>query len=60
LHSVVIEGVLNYTLPEKQETKVLDTGSYFGATSKAIHTISNNSEDDTVIYVRTNGNIRIE
>ena len=60
LHSVVIEGVLNYKLPENQETKVLDTGSYFGATSKAIHTISNNSEDDTVIYVRTNGNIRIE
>ncbi|KAA3624428.1 MAG: DUF4437 domain-containing protein [Flavobacterium sp.] len=60
LHAVVIQGEMNYMLPQDQETKVLDTGSYFGATSKAIHTISNNSEKDVIIYVRTNGNIKVE
>ena len=60
LHSVVIEGELKYTLPQNQETKVLDEGSYFGATTKAIHTISNSLQNDVVIYVRTNGNILVE
>ncbi|WP_035715754.1 DUF4437 domain-containing protein [Christiangramia echinicola] len=60
LHSVVIQGELNYTLPQDQKIKVLNTGSYFGATSKAVHNISNNSENDIILYVRTNGNIRVE
>ncbi|WP_052311289.1 DUF4437 domain-containing protein [Bernardetia litoralis] len=60
LHSVVIQGELNYTLPQNQVTKILDTGSYFGATSKAIHTISNNSESEVILYIRTNGNITIK
>jgi quercetin dioxygenase-like cupin family protein len=60
LHAVVIQGEMNYMLPQDQETNVLDPGSYFGATSKAIHTISNNSENDIIIYVRTNGKIRVE
>ena len=35
LHAVVIIGKLNYTLPQNQETKVLDAGSSFSATSQA-------------------------
>ncbi|MDW7692816.1 DUF4437 domain-containing protein [Flammeovirgaceae bacterium SG7u.111] len=60
LHSVVIQGVLNYTLPQNQETKVLDPGSSFSSNGKAIHTISNNSENDIIVYVRTNGNVKVE
>ena len=60
LHSVIIQGELNYTLPQNKETKVLDSGSYFGATDKAIHTISNNSENDIIVYIRTNGKIKVE
>jgi len=60
LHSVIIQGELNYMLPQNKETKVLDTGSYFGATNKAIHTISNNSVNDIIIYIRTNGKIKVE
>ncbi|MCF8465086.1 MAG: DUF4437 domain-containing protein [Flavobacteriales bacterium] len=44
LHSVVINGVLEYEMPEDGEIKVLDIGSYFGATSKAVHVISNKSD----------------
>lgn len=59
LHSVVIQGELNYTLPDNNEAKVLDAGSYFGATSKAIHVITNETNNDVIIYIRTNGVIKI-
>lgn len=58
LHSVVIKGELNYLLPSN-DTKVLDIGSYFGSTDKATHSISNGSESETVIYIRTNGTVKV-
>lgn len=59
LHAVVIQGDLNYTLPQNGETKMLDTGSSFSATSKAIHTVSN-TENEVILYFRTNGAIKID
>ena len=59
LHSVVIQGELSYTLSQNQETKLLNVGSSFSSTNKAIHTISNiNSE--IILYLRTNGNAFIK
>lgn len=58
LHSVVIQGELNYMLPQNQETKILDAGSSFSSTDKAIHTISNASSE-VILYIRTNGSIKI-
>ncbi len=60
LHAVIIQGELNYTLPDNNQLKVLDAGSYFGATSKAIHTIANNSENDLIVYMRTNGSVLVK
>lgn len=59
VHSVVIKGDLEYTLPQNQETKTLDAGSYFGATDKAVHTVSS-SKNEVVLYLRTNGNFKIK
>lgn len=59
VHSVVIQGDLKYVLPQNQETKNLDAGSYFGSTDKAIHTISN-ARNEVVLYIRTNGTIKIK
>ena len=59
LHSVIIQGDLNYTLPQSNEMKELDAGSYFGATSKAIHTITNHSTTEAIMYIRTNASIKI-
>ncbi len=59
LHSVIIQGELNYLVSQENETKVLDPGSYFGSTSKATHTISNTKNDVVLIYIRTNGSIEI-
>ncbi|NNK90636.1 MAG: DUF4437 domain-containing protein [Saprospiraceae bacterium] len=60
LHSVVIKGEINYTMPQNKEILVLDAGSYFSSTTKAVHTISNFSEEDIILYVRTNGEIMIK
>lgn len=59
LHAVVIQGELNYTMPQNQAQKVLDAGSYFGSTDHAIHSITNHSENEVVFYIRTNGSIKI-
>ena len=59
LHAVVTKGELNYQLPKNDEIKVLDLGSYFGSTDKAIHRVSNTAEGETVIYVRTNGQVKV-
>ncbi len=59
LHSVVIKGLINYKIPQSQEIKVLDAGSYFGSTDKSIHTVLNNTERDIIIYIRTNGVLKI-
>lgn len=58
LHSVVIQGLLKYTLPQNQETKTLIAGSYFGSTNKAIHTVSS-ANNEVLLYIRTNGSIKI-
>ncbi len=60
VRSVIIKGELNYTLPQNKEIKVLDAGSYFSSTGKAIHTILNTTEKEVVIYIRTNGYIKIK
>ncbi|MEO0555930.1 MAG: DUF4437 domain-containing protein [Bacteroidota bacterium] len=60
VHSVVIKGELNYKLPEHNEVKILDEGSYFGSTDKAIHNISNHGKDEAVIYMRTDGKIAVK
>ena len=58
LHSVIIAGELNYEMPINNEQKMLDAGSCFGASNKAIHKISCDTE--VVIYIRTNGNVFVK
>lgn len=58
LHAVVIQGDLNYTLPQNQEAKMLDAGSSFSSTNEAIHTLST-ANNGVILYIRTNGSIKI-
>ena len=57
--SIIISGALNYTMPEDDQAKILDVGSHFGATSKAVHDIKNTGLGEALIYVRTNGSIQL-
>ena len=59
LHAVVIQGELSYLLPQNQALKALDVGSYFGSTDKAIHTLTNTSKQEVILYVRTNGKVMV-
>lgn len=60
LHSVVIKGELIYLMPTDNEKKVLDPGSYFGSTGRSIHSIQNNSDQEIVLYFRTDGEVKIK
>ncbi|WP_299184479.1 DUF4437 domain-containing protein [uncultured Aquimarina sp.] len=60
VHAVIIKGLLNYTMPQTDEVKDLDTGSYFGSIDNTIHKVSNNTNKEVLIYMRTNGDVKIE
>lgn len=60
LHSVVIKGNLHYLMPQNKETKALDMGSYFGSMGKAVHKIKNSSDKEIILYVRTNGDLKVK
>ena len=52
--AVVIKGKIDYYNPKTDENIVLDSGSYFSATEKALHEMANVAESDVVLYIRTN------
>lgn len=56
-HSIVVKGELSYSTAQNS---TLDVGSYFSSTSITNHSIENNSNQETVFYVRTNGSIKIQ
>ncbi|MEO1217270.1 MAG: DUF4437 domain-containing protein [Bacteroidota bacterium] len=60
MHAVVIQGKLHYLMPQNKQSKTLDMGSYFGSTDKAIHTITNESDKEIILYIRTNGKIKVK
>lgn len=59
LQSVLIKGELNYLMPRSKETKVLDAGSYFSSTDKAIHTLNNKNNQEVLLYIKTNGSLKV-
>ena len=59
MHAVVITGKVNYIMPQTEEVKSLDSGSYFGASAKAVHTIKSTTRE-VQIYVRTNGGLSLK
>lgn len=59
LHAVVIQGEINYTLPQNKEVKALDAGSSFSSSTPAVHNINNRSQD-AILYLKTNGELTIK
>ncbi len=59
LRAIIITSELNYKLPQTEEVKALDAGSSFSSTDRALHEISNDSNDDVIVYIRTNGSLKI-
>ncbi|MFK8101170.1 MAG: DUF4437 domain-containing protein [Saprospiraceae bacterium] len=58
-HAILIAGEAEYFVPQSKETKSLDPGSYFTSTGKAKHEIKISKGLETIIYIRTNGELKI-
>ena len=56
-HAVIIQGEVQYKSPE---LKKLDSGSYFTSTEKSKHQLKASNNSDCLIYIRTNGDLRIK
>lgn len=52
--AVVIKGQPRYQVSET-EVKALEPGSYFSSKGTSTHQVSSNVEEESVIYIRTNG-----
>jgi len=53
--AVVIKGQLRYQLPGETGAKTLEPGSYFGSKGESVHQVSSEGEEESIIYVRTDG-----
>ena len=57
--AIVIKGVPQYRMSDTK-SKALEPGSYFGSKGEpAVHQISSQSDEESIIYIRTNGKYRI-
>jgi len=54
-HAVLIQGQLEYQMPNDANSKILAPGSYFSSEGKSVHQISCKAGEDCIIYIRTNG-----
>ncbi len=55
-HAVIVKGQTSY---QHSEAKTLTPGSYFGSEGEAVHRLSAGDAEETVIYVRTNGEVNV-
>ena len=54
--AVIIKGQPKYL---GADAKNLEPGSYFGSKGEAVHQVSSSEDEETVIYVRTNGKYEV-
>ncbi|MEW8396452.1 MAG: DUF4437 domain-containing protein [Candidatus Thiodiazotropha sp.] len=57
--AVVIKGQPEYQVSET-EVKTLEPGSYFGSVGTPIHNVSSMGGEESVLYIRTNGNYEVK
>ncbi len=56
--AVVIKGQPQYRA-SKEDTKILEPGSYFSSEGKSVHQVSSDAAEESIIYVRTDGKFEI-
>lgn len=60
LRAVVIKGEIGHRLTGDSEEKALPPGSYFGSAAAAVHEITNMSDMDSIIYIRSKGPFTVD
>ena len=56
-YGVIIEGNVDYQMPNTDAKTNLDAGSYFESTGNSVHEIS--TTEEALIYIRTNNKTEI-
>lgn len=56
-HAVIIKGELEYG---SDDPKTLDPGSYFTSTEESKHSVSSANNSDCIVYIRTNGDLKVK
>lgn len=59
LKAVVIQGSVEYKLNQQAAPESLSTGSHFSSEDPSQHIIANTSGQETILYIRSNGNYEI-
>jgi len=57
--AVVINGELGYSSKTQTSEKLLSPGSYFASTGGGVHQLSNNTNAEVLIYIRSKGKYRV-
>ncbi|MGD1920782.1 MAG: DUF4437 domain-containing protein [Pleurocapsa sp.] len=57
--AVVGQGRSQYQVPGETEEKTLEPGSYFGSKEESVHQVSCETEQECIIYVRTEGKYEV-
>jgi hypothetical protein len=57
--AVVIQGQPQYQMPSETDIKNLEPGSYFSSKGESVHQISSKTGEESIIYVRTDGNYEV-
>ncbi len=57
--AVVIKGNAQYHEPSEEHTTDLPAGSFFSSEKKSYHALSNNSDEEVIIYIRSYGTYEI-
>lgn len=58
-HAAVIQGELNYQMPNQEQTLTLDPGSAFSSEGLAVHQIASNPNQATLLYISTNDKFKV-
>lgn len=58
-NAIVIEGNIQYQMPNQSNLIDLEPGSHFSSEGESIHKISSNSETESIIYIRTNSTFKV-
>ncbi len=57
--AVIIQGQPQYKVPSETDVKILEPGSYFSSKGASEHQISSRAGEDSIIYIRTDGQYNV-
>ena len=57
--AVIIQGTIAHQVSDKNNTDLLEAGTYFGAAENSTHKITVKDDQEALVYIRTNGEFEV-